>query len=395
MPATLFLHTLLDGEATDLRVEHGLIAARRPASAAPAPAFTPRPGDEVVRGGMITPPFAEPHTHLDAALLGHRAPNRSGTLTEGIANWSRLRDGLTAEDVRERALRTLEMYASYGALRVRTHVDTGNLTAVQALLDLRDEVAATGITLQVTAFPQEGILRAPGRLAAWEQAVKLGCDAVGAIPHFERTTEEGWRTVRMAFDLAEAHGLMVDLHCDETDDPASTNLEVVCAETLDRGFQGRVIAGHCTSLHSQPGPRAAKVIGLVAESGVQIVTNPLDNIVLQGRFDPYPRRRGHTRVDELWQAGATVGIGHDSVMDPWYRLGTANLLDAAYMLVHYAHLTSEAHMQRCLRTLHHENHLPFGGPPKLEQGERAQLLWWPEADAIEVLRVRPVPRVWR
>ncbi|MEQ1571321.1 MAG: amidohydrolase family protein, partial [Myxococcota bacterium] len=276
----------------------------------------------VTEGGWLTPPMAEPHVHLDAALLGARAPNRSGTLREGIANWASLREQLTADDVVARATRTAEMYASWGVLRIRTHVDTGSLVAVEALVGLKRTLAASGIELQVVAFPQEGVFRAPGRRAAWERAVALGCDVVGAIPHFERTTEEGWASVRAAFALAEAHGCQVDLHCDETDDPGSRNLEVACAETIDRGWAGRVVASHCTALHSYPNPYAAKVCELVATAGVQVVTNPLDNVVLQGRYDGYPRRRGLTRVDQLWAAGASVGIGHDSVQDPWYRLGT-------------------------------------------------------------------------
>jgi cytosine deaminase len=198
----------------------------------------------------------------------------------------------------------------------------------------------------------------------------------------------------MAFELAEEFGLMVDLHCDETDDPGSRNLEIVCAETLDRGLSGRVVAGHCTALHSYSNPYAAKVVDLVAEAGVQVVANPLDNVVLQGRYDGYPRRRGITRVDELWAAGASVGIGHDSVVDPWYRLGTANLLDAAYMLIHVAQLTSEADMRRVFQTLYLDNHLPFGEPPVIAEGEPAHFLWFDAVDAVDVLRLRRPPQVF-
>ena len=345
-------------------------------------------GWNVVEGGLLTPPFAEPHVHLDAALLGARAPNLSGTLREGIANWSRLRSELTAQDVCSRASDTIKMYRSWGVLRWRTHVDTGSAVAVEALLDLRSRTPG----LQVVAFPQEGIFRAPGRREAWEAAARAGCDAVGAIPHFERTTEEGWASVRLAFALARELGRCVDLHCDETDDPGSRNLEVVCAEA-QVGDVSHVLAGHCTAMHSYPDPYAAKVCELVASARVQVVTNPLDNVVLQGRYDGYPKRRGLTRVDELWAAGAVVGIGHDSVMDPWYRLGTANLIDAAYMLVHVGHLTGEAEMKRVGRTLHTENHLPFGSVPTVSVGAEA-VVHWPVADEVELLRVRPRPTVY-
>lgn len=384
----VFKSVLVDGDRCDLRVDGREIAA----ITAPG-ALAPAPGEPVLDGGMLTPPTAEPHVHLDAVLLGARVPNRTGTLREGIANWASLRPGLTREDVLERARIVVGWYRAHGTLRIRTHVDTGSEVAVEALLELRAELAGK-VELQVVAFPQEGILRAPGRREAWERAVALGCDAVGAIPHFERTTEEGWQSVRLAYDLAERHGAKLDFHCDETDDPGSRNLEVVCAQAIDRGFGGRVVAGHCTAMHSYPNPYAAKVCELVATAGVQVVVNPLDNVVLQGRYDGYPRRRGIARVDELWAAGAKVGVGHDSVMDPWYRLGTANLLDAASMLVHVAQLTGEDEMRRVLRTLSRENHLPFGAAPRIAVGEPATMLWYTAEDEIEALRTREKPRVF-
>jgi cytosine deaminase len=390
----LFQGVVVQGQWMDLRVRDGRIVAIRPVSEQGIAALHPEDKERVVLGGMLTPHLAEPHCHLDAALTGERSPNRSGTLVEGIENWARIRDELTTEDVTERARRTVDWYRSWGTTRIRTHVDTGSAVAVDALLALRDALKGE-VELQIVAFPQEGILRAPGRRQAWEQAIEKGCDAVGAIPHFERTTEDGWESVRLAFQLAEKHGCQVDLHCDETDDPMSRNLEVVCQEALDRGWSDRVIAGHCTAMHSYPDAYAAKVIELVVASGVQVVANPLDNIVLQGRYDGYPKRRGITRVDELWAAGASVGIGHDSVMDPWYRLGTANMVDAAYMLVHVAQLTSEDEMRRVFSTLHAENHRCFGGAPVLEEGAEATFLWWDAADAIEVLRSRPRPRVFQ
>ncbi len=386
----LFRDVRLGDDRVDLRVSDGTIE-----NIAPAGSLASTGGEEQVDGGWLTPPMAEPHVHLDAALLGARRPNRSGTLREGIANWAALREALTADDLEERALRVAEMYARTGTLRIRTHVDTGSLLAVETLLGLKPRFASRGIELEVVAFPQEGLFRAPGQREQWEQAVAMGCDAVGAIPHFERTTEEGWKSVHLLFEIAERYGCKVDLHCDETDDPQCRNLEVVCAETLDRGFGGRVVAGHCTALHSVNHPYAEKVMELVAQAGVQVIANPLDNVVLQGRYDRYPRRRGITRVDELWRAGATVGIGHDSVQDPWYRLGTARMLDAAYMLVHVAPLTGEAEMERVVATLWTENHLPFGSIPSLVEGAPARMLWWPVQSAAELLLHRPDPRVFR
>lgn len=381
--------TLKQGRRVDIGLRDGLIAAIR----APGQGRADEP--TLHTGGRVTPTLAEPHVHLDATQLGARTPNHSGTLREGIANWSAVRPTLTAEDVQQRARVTIAWYVSWGCTRIRTHVDTGSRVAVQALLDLRAELAGEGLVeLQLVAFPQEGILRATGLREDWEWAVGAGCDAVGGIPHFERTTEEGWQSVRMAFALAEKHDAQVDFHCDETDDPGSRNLEVVCAETADRGWAGRVVAGHCTAMHSYPNPYAAKVIELVANSGVQVVCNPLDNVVLQGRYDGYPKRRGLTRVDELMAAGALVGVGHDSVVDPWYRLGVANLVDAASMLVHVGQLTSEEEMESVLGLTWDSNHVPFGGAPTLDEGDAATLLWWPEDTAVEILRLRPRPLVY-
>ena len=355
------------------------------------------PGD--INGGMVCPPFAEPHVHLDATQLGARLPNQSGTLFEGIDNWATLRPGLTAEDTRTRALTTIRWYLAHGTTRIRTHVDTACRPAAEALIALRSELmdpATLGVPvqLQIVAFPQQGILTDPQREADWRSVVAMGCDAVGCIPHYEASHELGNQAVGMCFELAEQYGLAVDLHCDETDDPAWRALMAVCDETERRSMGGRVVAGHCTAMHSWPDDLAERACARVAETGVQVVTNPLDNIVLQGRSDRYPKRRGLTRVDELWAAGARVGIGHDSVVDPWYRLGTANMLDPAYMLVHAGHLTGEAQMNRVFETLHRENHLPFGGVPAIETGSAADFLWFRDAHPIDALRTRSAPRMF-
>jgi len=383
--------TWFNGQRVDLDISDGHIQSVSSATPAPRP--------EVLSGGMVCPHFAEPHVHLDATQLGARRPNRSGTLFEGIDNWAVLRASLDAEDVRARALKTVRWYLAHGTSRIRTHVDTASRTAAAALIALRDEltnpeVLGMPVQIEVVAFPQEGILTDPQREADWREVVQMGCDAVGCIPHYESSHEAGDATVRMCFDLAEAHGLKVDLHCDETDDPAWRALLAVCDETERRGMGGRVVAGHCTAMHSWPDRLAEDACARVAGSGVQVVTNPLDNIVLQGRGDRYPKRRGLTRVDELWDAGAVVGIGHDSVVDPWYRLGTANMLDPAYMLIHAGHLTGEAQMERVFRTLHSDNHMPFGKPPSLRPGASADFLWFTAPDPIEALRTRRPPRVF-
>lgn len=389
----------LEGERCDVRTHGTQIDVIGPAHSVQVP-----PSETIVTGGLLCPHFAEPHVHLDATQLARSAPNRSGTLKEGIRNWTMLRESLTRDDLIRRACQTIRWYVAHGTTRIRTHVDTGSRLAAEVLLELRDQLAAgvpgmlcegqpIPVELQLVAFPQEGILRAPGQADAWREVVHMGVDAVGAIPHFERTQSEGEESLRMALDLASRRGLKVDVHCDETDDPGSRFLEVLCAETADRRMANQVLAGHCTAMHSYPNPHAAKVIDLVTESGVQIVTNPLDNVVLQGRYSGYPKVRGLTRVDELWAAGVQVGIGHDSVVDPWYGLGTANLLDAASMAIHLGHLTSEKQITRAFQTLYTENHLPFGDTPILAEGTAANFLWFDADDPIDVLRKRPLPQV--
>ena len=411
----LFENTWLNGDRVDLRVVGGKVQALRvvvPSTRRTAdPPLVPKHGEEIVRDGMVLPHFAEPHVHLDATQLGVRRANLPGTLREGIRIWSELRGGLTFADVRHRALKTIRWYLHHGVTRIRTHVDTACLPAVEALVALRQELLEgipevvarpvdggrelkVPIELQIVAFPQEGILRERGQKERWAQVAAMGVNAIGAIPHFERTQEEGWRSVKMTFELAERLGLPIDIHCDETDDDTSRNLEVVCAEAIDRNMGARVVVGHCTALHSYNNPLAAKVIELCARAGLMVVTNPLDNIVLQGRYDRYPRRRGITRVDELWAAGVRVGIGHDSVVDPWYRLGTANLLDPAWMLLHVGHLTSQEQMARIVTTLHRENHQIFGDVAPLVENGPATFQWYPCDDPIELLRTRPKPRVF-
>lgn len=387
--STLFSRVRLGDERVDVLVYDGLIAR-----VAPAGTLEEALADTVCRGGWLTPPLAEPHCHLDAALLADRAPNVSGTLVEGIENWAALAPSLSVEDIVSRATRTARMYAGWGCLRIRSHVDTECPAAVEALLQVREDLRDEGISLQIVAFPQRGILRAPGRQQAWERAVEAGCDVVGAIPHFERTHPEGDRSLELAFALAERWGRQIDVHCDETDDPHSRHLEQMCALTIDRSWGERVVASHCTAMHSYPNPHAAKVATLAGEAGLQVVTNPLDNSVLMGRYDSGPTRRGHTRVKALWAAGVPVGIGHDSVQDPWYPLGTANLMDAAYVLVHYAHLSGTEEMERVAATLWTDNHRPWGGAPQLVEGAEATLLWWPQTRGIDLLRERPRPSVF-
>lgn len=325
---------------TDIGVEEGRITLIGE-SAAPARTVLD------VSGALVTPALVEPHIHLDAALtLGQPRYNQSGSLLEGIGVWAdRVRE-LTASDVKERAEKVLKWELANGVLFVRSHVDIcdPNLTSLRALLELKAEVADC-MDLQLVAFPQQGIESFPDGEQLMRDAVLLGADVVGAIPHFELTREYGERSVKFAMALAKEFGKAVDIHCDETDDDQSRFTEVVVAETIRLGMEGKVTVSHATAMHSYNNAYASRLLVNMKRARVNVVTNPLDNAVLQGRFDGYPIRRGHTRVKELLAVGVNVCLGHDSVMDPWYPLGYGDPLQAAFVLAHYGQMSSFAELE--------------------------------------------------
>ncbi|MFF4265161.1 cytosine deaminase [Streptomyces virginiae] len=292
-------------------------------------------------GGLLTPPFVEPHIHLDTALtVGEPRPNASGTLWEGIACWSERKRTLTREDVIARATEVLRWQAAHGVLHVRTHCDITDpdLTALEALLEVRDRVRDF-MTLQIVAFPQEGTVSFPGGEGLLREAVARGADVVGAIPHFEDTREDGLASLHTAFALAEEHGLRVDAHCDEIDDEQSRFVELLATLALRSGLRGRATASHTTAMGSYNGAYSFKLQRLLARSGINLVSNPFANLGLQGRFDAYPKRRGLTQVKEMLAAGVNVAFGHDDVMDPWNALGTADPLQTALVGLYAAQLT--------------------------------------------------------
>jgi cytosine deaminase len=301
-------------------------------------------------GRLVTPPLVEPHIHLDAVLTeGQPRSNASGSLFEGIAIWGERVEDLTADDVKDRVRQVLRWQLAHGVQHVRSHVDVcdPDLTALRALVELREEARGL-VDLQLVAFPQQGILGFDGGADLMRRAVEVGADVVGAIPHFELTREDGVESVRFAMALAEEHGLRVDIHCDETDDEHSRFVETMVAETIRRGMRGRVTASHTTAMHSYNAAYASRLITNIARAGLHMVTNPLDNAVLQGRFDQGPIRRGHTRVKQLLEAGVNVAIGHDSVMDPWYPLGHADPLQAAFVLAHLGHMSGAEELRNLI-----------------------------------------------
>ena len=304
-------------------------------------------------GQLLTPPFCDPHFHMDATLsYGLPRVNQSGTLLEGIALWGELKPLLTEDALVERALAYGDWAVAKGLLAIRSHVDTSDpsLLPVRAMLEAKRRMAPY-LDVQLVAFPQDGVLRSPGGLENLKRALDLGVDVVGGIPHFERTMTEGAASVKLLCELAAERGLPVDMHCDESDDPLSRHIETLAFETQRLGLQGRVNGSHLTSMHSMDNYYVSKLIPLIAQSGVSAVANPLINITLQGRHDTYPKRRGMTRVPELMAAGVTVAFGHDCVMDPWYSLGSGDMLEVAHMGLHVAQMTSQAGMRQCFEAV--------------------------------------------
>ncbi|MBU3812233.1 MAG: cytosine deaminase [Candidatus Niameybacter stercoravium] len=317
-------------QLTDILIEDGIITKIE--------AHIEQEGHEVIdaKGCLVMPPFVEPHVHLDTTLTaGEPNWNESGTLFEGIERWSERKEMLTKEDVKSRARTAIKWQIANGIQFIRTHVDTTDpeLTAVKALVELREELKDY-VTLQIVAFPQEGILSYPNGLALLEEALKLGADVIGAIPHFEFTREYGVQSIELMFELAKKYNVLIDVHCDEIDDEQSRFVEVVATKALENNMGHLVTASHTTAMHSYNGAYTYKLFRLLKMSGISFVANPLVNIHLQGRFDTYPKRRGITRVKEMLEADINVCFGHDDIFDPWYPLGTGNMLQVLHMGLH-------------------------------------------------------------
>lgn len=349
-------------------------------------------GEVLEAGGrLLSPPFVDAHFHMDSTLTyGVPRVNRSGTLLEGIALWAELKPRLTRDALVERALRYCDWAVAKGLLAIRSHVDVCDprLLAVEALLEVQAQVKPW-LDLQLVAFPQDGLLRAEGALANLRRALDMGVEVVGGIPHHERTMAAGAESIRILTELAAERGLRVDMHCDESDDPSSRHIETLAAHAHRLGLHGRVTGSHLTSMHSMDNYYVSRLMPLIQEAGVAVVANPLINITLQGRHDGYPRRRGMTRVPELLAAGVPVAFGHDCVMDPWYGLGSADMLEVAHMGLHVAQMTGEEAMRACFEAV-------TGTPARilglegygLAPGCRADCVLLDARDPIEAIRLR-------
>lgn len=377
-------------EPVDVGVADGRIAAIRPPGE-----LKPDGATELdAEGQLLSPPLVDPHVHMDAVLtVGEPRFNESGTLIEGILTWAERKPTLTHEDVKARALEAIRWEVAQGTGLIRSHVDVcdPNLVALRALLELREEVRDI-VDLRLIAFPQDGILSFPNGKELMREAMRMGCDVIGGIPHYEWTRDDGVEEVHFIFDLARETGAAIDLHCDETDDEQSRFLEVVAARAIRDGMEGRVVAGHTTAMASYNDNYAFKLEQILKRAGVTIIANPLDNIVLQGRFDTYPKRRGMTRVKELDRAGINVGCGHDSIMDPWYPLGRGSMLDALSMLVHVGQMTGRGELFRAYEMVTTNPARAAEVEWGVKEGLPANFVVFDCTDEAEAIRLRPAAR---
>ncbi len=349
-------------------------------------------GDSDIDAGqnLVTAPFVEPHIHLDATLTaGEPAWNMSGTLFEGIERWAERKALTTHEDIKSRATKTIGMLVDHGIQHVRTHVDVTDptLTALKAMVEVREEVRHL-VDLQIVAFPQEGIESYDNGRALMTEAVALGADVVGGIPHFENTRDQGVSSIKFLMDLAERTGCLVDVHCDETDDPQSRFLEVLAEEARVRGMGAQVTASHTVAMGSYDNAYCSKLFRLLKRSGINFISCPTESIHLQGRFDTWPKRRGVTRVAELDRAGINVCFGQDSIVDPWYPLGNGNILRVLEAGLHICHMLGYEDIQRSLDLItdNSARTLNLGERYGIEVGRPANLLVLSAPDDYEMIR---------
>ena len=376
-------------QLVDIKVENGCFTEI-------APRIEAREHEEIIdaKGWLVVPPFVEPHIHLDTTLTaGEPRWNESGTLFEGIQCWSERKECLSKEDVKNRARKAIKWQVANGIQFIRTHVDTTDpeLTAIKALVELKEELKDF-VTLQIVAFPQEGILSYPNGLELLEEALKLGADVIGAIPHFEFTREYGVASIEKIFELAKKYDVLIDVHCDEIDDEQSRFVEVVAAKAYENQMGHKVTASHTTAMHSYNGAYTYKLFRLLKMSGINFVANPLVNIHLQGRFDTYPKRRGITRVKEMLEADINVCFGHDDIFDPWYPLGTGNMLQVLHMGLHVCQIMGYGQINESLKLIgkNSARTLNIQDQYGIEVGKPANLIILPAENGYDAVR-RQVP----
>lgn len=381
---------LLDGRLLDIAVQGTRFARVAPSLDLAAAKVID------AEGRLVTPPLVDCHLHLDASLTAGRPRfNQSGTLIEGIEVWGALKPTLTEQDVFERGREIVRWSAAQGTLWIRAHADVSgeNDSMVRGLLRLRDELADL-CTIQVTAFPQDGLYAHEGDEQRLEEAIRLGVDCVGGIPHYEPTAELGLREVHRVFELAKTHNRRIDIHCDETDDPGSRYLEVMADNTVKSGLAGRVTASHCTAMGSYEPYYSSKLRGLLRRSGINIVVNPYANSLIQGRLDHYPKRRGFAQVKELLAEGVNVSLGNDVIIDPWYPMGKADLIDAAHLALHFTYMSGREEIAEMLRLATERGARTLGIEDEygIEEGKPADFVIFDAPTPIDVISLRATRR---
>jgi cytosine deaminase len=381
---------LIDGRLLDIAVEGERFARIGPSLELDAASVID------AEGRLLTAPLVDCHVHLDASLTAGRPRfNQSGTLIEGIEVWGELKPTLTERDVFDRASEIVRWAAAQGTLWIRAHADVSgeNDAMVRGLLRVRDELADL-CTLQVTAFPQDGLYAREGDERRLEEAIRLGVDCIGGIPHYEPTAELGLREVHRVFELAKSHNRRIDIHCDETDDPSSRYLEVMADNTVKSGLSGRVTASHCTAMGSYEPYYSSKLRGFLRRSGINIVVNPYASSLIQGRLDPYPKRRGFAQLKELLAEGVNVSLGNDVIIDPWYPMGKADLIDAAHLALHFTYMSGREEITEMLRVATERGARTLGVEDEygIEEGKPADFVIFDAPTPIDVISLRATRR---
>lgn len=342
---------------------------------------------------IVTPNFIDPHIHLDKVLvLESVRPNRSGTLTEAIEILWDKKKSYTIEEIVERAGRVIQWAVMNGTLNIRTHVDVdtiGGLMPLKGVLAARERYGHL-VNIQIVAFPQEGILKDPGTEELLYKAMEMGADIVGGMPANENRDEDHHKHIDIAFEIAKKYDADIDMHVDETDDPNSVTLEYLADKTIEEGYFGRVTAGHTCALAAYKDEYAEKVIEKVAKAKIHMITNPATNLMLQGREDKQPKRRGITRVKELLSAGVNVSFGQDCIKDTFYPFGQADMLEVALITAHAAHLSLPDEINTTFKMCTFNAAKILGLKDYgIEEGNKANLVILNSPSILEAIRTQP------
>ena len=373
-------------DATEILVEKGVITQ--------IGKNLPMAEEEIdLKGRLVVPPYVDAHLHLDYVYTGRNdgATNDTGTLFEGIARWHDVKKHQTYEDAKERALRGIQEEVSKGVQFIRTHIDVDDpkLTGLKAMLEIREELK-DNVTIQIVAFPQEGMYAYKGGDEMVEEALKMGADCVGSIPHFEWAREIGEKSIHKTVELAVKYDKLIDVHCDETDDVMSRFVELLNALAMAEGIGPRTAASHTCSFGSADNAYAFRMMGLFQKSGLNFIALPTENAYLQGRQDTYPKRRGLTRVKEFWESGINVCFGQDSINDPWYPAGNGNLMNILDNGIHLAQTMSFDQLDTCLDliTFNGAKTLNIEDQYGIEAGKPANFLVLDATTPFEAVRQR-------